>query len=103
MIDLTSIDTETIIARGQYATVRSAHEDEKKNLSILCGQLSSTASQVLRYMQPDGDATPEINGVLEMLSAARDTLTKIDVCVANIETLAMQRGALKQAAWGAKK
>lgn len=102
MIDLTAIDQETIIARGQYATVRSAHEDEKKRLSILCGQLSSAASQVLRFMQPDGDATPEIGGALDMLSVARETLSKIEVCVADIETLAMQRSALKQAAWGNK-
>jgi hypothetical protein len=102
MIDLTAIDQETIIARGQYATVRSAHEDEKKRLSILCGQLSSSVAQVLRYMQPDGDATPSIDAVLDMLSIARETLTKIDACVESIEALAMQRAALKQAAWGGK-
>lgn len=100
MIDLTAIDTETIIARGQYATVRSAHEDEKKRLSILCGQLSSASSQVLRYMQPPEGDTPEIGAVLGLLSNGRETLDKIEACVTEIENLAMQRAALKQAAWG---
>lgn len=102
MIDLTAIDQETIIARGQYATVRSAHEDEKKRLSILCGQLSSMSSQVLRYMQPGDDATPDLNAVNDMLAAARKTLEEIEKCVTNIEALAMQRGALKSVAWGRK-
>jgi hypothetical protein len=102
MIDLTTIDQGTIIARGQYATIRSAHEDEKKRLSILCGQMAATSSQVLRYMQPDGDATPEIGGVLDMISLARETITKIEACVANIEVLAIQRASLKDSAWGRK-
>lgn len=102
MIDLAAIDEDTLIARGQYSTVRSAHEDEKKRLSILAGQLSSAASQVLRYMQPDGDAAPEIRGVQELLAYAHETLAKIEECVANIESLALQRAALKSAAWGRK-
>lgn len=102
MIDLTTIDNETIIARGQYATVRSAHEDEKKRLSILCGQLSSTSSQVLRYMQPSEDDVLDATAVGEMLDAARGTLEGIQKCVATIEGLAMQRAALKQSAWGRK-
>jgi hypothetical protein len=102
MIDLTAIDQETIIARGQYATVRSAHEDEKKHLSILCGQMASASSQVLRYMQPGEDDAPDLRAVNEMLAAARKTLNEIEQCVSNIEQLAMQRAALKQSAWGRK-
>lgn len=102
MIDLAAIDPETIIARGQYATIRSAHEDEKKQLSILCGQLSSASSQVLRYMQPGDDDTPDLRAVNDMIESARKTLEEIEKCVTNIEALAMQRGALKQSAWGRK-
>lgn len=102
MIDLTTIDQETIIARGQYATVRSAHEDEKKHLSILCGQLSSASSQVLRYMQPGEDDAPDSVAVGSMLDAARATLGEIEKCVTNIEGLAMQRAALRKVAWGRK-
>ena len=102
MIDLTAIDQETIVARGQYATVRSAHEDEKKHLSILCGQLSSVSSQVLRYMQPGEDDAPDLRAVNDMLSAARRTMDEIEKCVTNIEQLAVQRSSLRQSAWGRK-
>ena len=102
MIDLTTIDNDIIVARGQYATVRSAHEDEKKRLSILCGQLSSTASQVLRQMQPADDDAPDGATVGGMLDSARATLGEIEKCVNNIEGLAVQRAALKQSAWGRK-
>lgn len=102
MIDLTTIDPDTITARGQYATIRSAHEDQKKRLAILCGQFAAVAPQILRYMQPDNDDTPEIGAVLDLLSLGRETLDKIEACVAEIEGLAMQRAALKQAAWGRK-
>jgi hypothetical protein len=102
MIDLTAIDQETIVARGQYATVRSAHEDEKKHLSILCGQLSSVSSQVLRYMQPGEDDAPDLRAVNDMLSAARRTMDEIEKCVTNIEQLAVQQSSLRQSAWGRK-
>lgn len=98
MIDLTQIAPETIIARGSYATVRAEHEDAKKKLSILCGQLSSAASQVLRRMQPDNDDIPE--SVADILASARTTLTDMDLCVMRIESLAQQRAELKQVAWG---
>ena len=100
MIDLTAIDPETILARGQYATVRSAHEDEKKRLSILCGQLSSASSQVLRVMQPGEDDAPDSVAVGSMIDGARATLGEIEKCVERIQGLAMQRAALKQPAWG---
>jgi hypothetical protein len=102
MIDLTSIDQDTIIARGQYATVRSAHEDEKKRLAILCGQFTSISSQVLRLMQPDGDAAPDMDTVRGLITSGEELLGKITVSVGEIEGLAMQRAALKQAAWGGK-
>jgi hypothetical protein len=100
MIDLTTIPDETLIARGQYSTVRAEHEDAKKRLAILCGSFSSIAPQVLRLMQPDGDAAPDIAQVNDLIASARVTLDKIDACVASIEGLAQQRAALKQAAWG---
>lgn len=98
MIDLNTIPPETLLARGQYATVRAAHEDAKKKLSLLCGQLSSSASQVLRRMQPDNDDVPA--SVDDLLTSARNTLTEMDLCVMSIESLAQQRSELKQVAWG---
>lgn len=100
MIDLTAIDEQTIIARGQYATVRSAHEDAKKHLAVLCGQLSSAAGQVLRHMQPDNDGSPDMAAVNALLSAGRQLVDNIAASVAEIEGLAMQRAALKATAWG---
>lgn len=100
MIDLTQIDSGTLMARGAYSTVRAAHEDAKKNLQILCGKLSSIASQVLRRMQPDNDDVPE--SVDELFKSAKATLTAMDDCVKQIETLAQQRADLKQQAWGRK-
>jgi hypothetical protein len=99
MIDLTTIDQDTIIARGQYATVRSAHEDEKKKLSILCGQFANVAPQILRHMQPDGDAMPDMRAVADLISFGRNLINKIDECVDEIQALAMQRAALKDSAW----
>ncbi|WEF34904.1 hypothetical protein [Pseudoduganella chitinolytica] len=102
MIDLTSIDNETLLARGQYATVRGAHEDAKRNLAVLSGQFSTASAQVLRYMQPDGDAQPDMHAVRALLTAMRDGVGHIEQCVSEIEGLAAQRAALKSAAWGRK-
>jgi hypothetical protein len=98
MIDLSTISDEVRLARGDYSTVRAAHEDAKKDLQKLCGQLSATAPQILRKMQPDDDEVPDSVGSL--IESARLTLTMIEACVANIESLAKQRQELKQKAWG---
>lgn len=97
MIDLTKIDNETLMARGAYSTIRAAHEDEKKNLQMLCGSLSSTAAKVLRRMQPDNDEVPA--SVDELLAAGRAALDAIEISVATIESLAQQRAHLKPKAW----
>jgi len=100
MLDLTTIPEDTIIARGQYATVRSAHEDAKKQLSILCGQFANIAPGVLRAMQPAEDEAPDMRTVNELLATGAATLSKIEACIDDIEKLSMQRAALKHAAWG---
>jgi hypothetical protein len=100
MLDLSTIPDDVLRARGEYATVRGAHEDEKKNLQMLCGELSSTASKVLRRMQPDNDAVPD--SVDELLAAARASLDAIELCVKQIEGLAQQKADIKQQAWGRK-
>lgn len=100
MIDLTTIDNDTLMARGSYATVRGAHEDEKKNLSILCGELSSTATKILRAMQPENDAIPE--SVDSLITMGRGTLDAMEACAKRIEGLAQQKQGLKQQAWGRK-
>ena len=100
MIDLTQIDDDTLMARGAYSTIRAAHEDEKKNLQILCGALSSTSTKVLRRMQPDNDEVPD--SVADLLAAGRASLDAIELSVQRIESLAQQKANIKQQAWGGK-
>jgi hypothetical protein len=100
MLDLTQIDDATLLARGKYSTVRGAHEDAKKSLQMLCGQLSSTAVKVLRRMQPDNDDVPD--SVDDLVSGARNTIVLMESCIAEIESLAQQRRDLKELAWGQK-
>lgn len=97
MIDLSAISPEVLNARGAYSTVRAAHEDAKKSLQMLCGQLSSAASQILRRMQPDNDDVPE--SVETLIAGARNTLVLMEACTAEIESLARQRAELKIVAW----
>lgn len=97
MIDLSKIDPVTLENRGAYATVRAAHEDEKKSLSMLCGELAATATKVLRRMQPDNDDVPA--SIEDLLVSARNTLFMMETCAANIESLAEQRAKLKPLAW----
>jgi hypothetical protein len=98
MIDLSTIQEDVLHARGAYSTVRAAHEDAKKSLQMLCGQLSSTAANILRRMQPDNDEVPE--SVESLIEGAKGLLILIEACAAEIESLAKQKAELKQKAWG---
>ena len=97
MIDLDTIDASVLLFRGQYATVRGAHEDAKKLLSTLAGDLSSVGSKINRRMQPNDDAVPE--SVEDLIAHGREVMDKIEKCAAEIESLAKQRAELKPLAW----
>lgn len=97
-IDLSVIPDDVRLARGDYSTVRAAHEDAKKALSVHCGALSSIASQVLRRMQPDNDS--DIADVADLIADGRKTLDVMEQTTAMIESLAKQRRELKAKAWG---
>lgn len=97
MIALDTIPDEVLRARGCYSTVRSAHEDEKKELQKLCSQLQAVSAQILRKMQPDDDGIPDSVGSL--IDSARATLNLMERCAGRIESLAKQRAELKVAAW----
>lgn len=88
-----------LLARGQYATVRSAHEDAKKELSVLCGKLSGSSAQILRKMQPDNDALPDHAEVVDLLTACRWTIDEIEKTTARIESLSAQKASIKPIAW----
>ena len=100
MLDLTTIDQETIIARGQYSSVNGALKDAKRKLALQCSEFQSIAALVLRCMQPDGDAMPDMEVVRERLTRGRELLAVIDAGATEIEELALQRASLKDAAWG---
>lgn len=97
MLNLSEISQDVLLARGQYSTVRAAHEDSKKDLQMLCGQLSSVASQVLRKMQPDNEEVPD--SVEALLKSGRQTLDMMEEATSRIESLARQRQELKSKAW----
>lgn len=99
MIDLDNMDAELLLARGKYATVRSLHEDAKKNMQILCGGLGATAAQILRAVQPDNDALHDQEAVDSLLAACHKALASIEACAGNIRALAETRAALKPLAW----
>lgn len=97
MFDLSTIPSDVLRARGEYSTVRAAHEDSKKQLQILTGALAASASKLLRHMQPDSDGVPD--GVEAMIVEARATIDKIEAECLNITSLARQRADLKPKAW----
>lgn len=97
MIDLDQIDPSLLANRGAYSTVRAAHEDEMKSLQILCGQLSSTAAQILRRVQKDDDSEPV--SVESLIAGGRASIDLIEASVSRVESLAQQRAELRPLAW----
>jgi hypothetical protein len=95
-MDLQNIPDDLLMARGKYSTIRAAHEDELKRLSVLTGQLSAFGSQVLRWMQPEEGVPQDISGLLK---DARHTIGQIEQCAATISELAAQKAELKPRAW----
>lgn len=91
--DLSAIDQSVIIARGQYATVRSAREDALKLLSRMCTDLQSLPSMVLRAVQEGHEA-----GAL--LKAIDDLSARLKEQTQTVLDLHSQKEALKPEAWG---
>lgn len=97
MLNLADIDRVLLENRGAYSTVRAAHEDEMKSLQILCGQLSSTAAQILRRVQKDDDSEPV--SVETLIEFSRESIDLIEASVSRVESLAQQRAELRPLAW----
>ena len=98
-MDISLISSDLLLFRGQYATIRAAHEEEKKRLQILCGALSSASSAILRASQPD-DSVVKMSEIQELIEKAKTTLANINDCTNNITQLSEQRAELKPKAWG---
>lgn len=95
-MNLDDIDPALITARGQYSTIRSAHEDQLKLLQVQTGQLSAFGSQILRTMQPaDGEA----GDISTLIFSARQIVDQIELTAAVINELAAQRAELRPLAW----
>lgn len=97
MLDLSSIPDDVLLARGQYSTVRAAHEDAKKELAKMCGILQMVPSQILRKMQPGDEAVPQEFD--ELVKLGCNALEKIALQCKAVESLAAQRQELKSKAW----
>lgn len=96
---MTDLDnTELMLARGKYSTIRAEHESAKQQMQILVGTVTSLASQVLKGVQPRDEA--EVIDVGHLLTTMRFTTDEIDRCVMRIAELAKERAALKPLAWG---
>jgi hypothetical protein len=98
MFDLSTLSPEVLNARGAYSTVRAAHEDEIKELQVMCGGLASLASQILRAAQKDADAPSA--PVEALIANALGLLQEIDECTKKVDSLAKQKAELKPLAWG---
>ena len=98
-MDLTSLPQELLLARGEYATVRSAHEDAKKQMQMMCGALGAGAAQVLRSVQPADDSEPDLATVRDLIDNCRNIMAAMDACADTIFTLSQQRTELKPRAW----
>lgn len=97
MIDFDTIDSQTVLYRGQYATVRSAHEAALKDLQITCSNLSGFATGILRAAQPDADQSfPD----KEAFDQGRKIIDQIEQIATNVQSLHDQRKTLKKLAWG---
>lgn len=97
MIDFDQLDPAVIIARGQYSTVRSAHEDALKELQLACSNFAGFTTGILRAAQSDKDQS--FPGA-EDFDKGRALIDEIEKIVANIEELHKQKNSLKALAWG---
>jgi hypothetical protein len=98
-MDLQTIPDDLLLNRGKYATIRSAHEDEKMRLSGYTGQLTAFSSQILKELQKDA---PDHAEIVLLLHTCRECVDKIEHCAATISELAKQRATLKDQAWPKK-
>lgn len=102
MIDFATIAQDDLIAKGQYAIVRGAHEKAKERLAGLCSLFGPIAPQILRLAQPDKGAALDNAAIAALVAEGRALLDKIEACVAEVEALGKQRAELKKLAWGSK-
>lgn len=98
-MNLDDIAPDLLMTRGEYATVRSEHENAKSRIAALCGALSSLSAGVLRACQPDNDAPPDMGAIGDKIDQSRLLVERIYAEAIEIAELAAQRADLKGKAW----
>ncbi|HEV2612504.1 MAG TPA: hypothetical protein VGU61_19740 [Noviherbaspirillum sp.] len=97
MLDLSAIPEEIRLARGEYATVRGAHEDAKQRLQAVCGEVMAAAPRILKFGQMD--SPNDVQEAFNQLEYLRVVSARIESRLEEIQSLAVQRAALKVKAW----
>lgn len=97
MYDLSQLSDEVKIARGEYSTVRSVHEDSKKELQERCGELMSLIPKILNHGQANDEMF--IDMADEFLREMRRGSWKVKKTLKRMRSLAKQRKELKEKAW----
>ena len=97
MLDIDQIDSELLLNRGFYSTVRAAHEDSLKKMQIQCSNLSSAATSILKRIQ--GKEDEEVESVAELIKQGRVMLDAIEKSADEVSSLAKQRAEMKSKAW----
>ncbi|WNG69326.1 hypothetical protein [Cupriavidus gilardii] len=93
MLNLDTIPSDLVTARGQYATVRAELEDATKELQVLTGLVASRSAQILKDVQDGKD-------VSALLAEVRGAISKIECVSSYIVSLHAQKESLKPLAWG---
>jgi hypothetical protein len=91
-MDLSALDAEVIVARGQYATVNG----EYKTAMSIMQQLTQSACDHLRHaLQNDADRTMSLQDASKVI----DMLVELDFKASELK---VQKDELWQKAWGKK-
>jgi hypothetical protein len=97
MLSFDDISEATLIARGQYSTLRQAHEKQKEAARKQLTDLQSYLNVTLRLMTANDASTQSI---VAMIALLKESLGGIELTAADLVSLAEQRQALKPLAWG---
>jgi len=98
MLDFSTLSDEVLINRGKYSTVRARHEDSKKKLQVMCGELMCLSHKILNLGQSDD--TEEIQESILYLEKQKELVEKVFDHLAFMQSLSHQRKSLKELAWG---
>lgn len=98
-VDLAAIDPALLVARGQYATVRAAHEDIKKSIVARCGAILSMTQRISQLVQPDTDKQIDMQMLDAYLFNLAEAVKSLEHQCDGIGELEAQRKTLKELAW----